>query len=1004
LTSLLGSQSRILAGVKLEGVVCAVSRGAAGVLVLRDDTGVELLEVGAGKDMPAPGDRVRLEGAACLLRRRDTGVEIRMAPVVDYDGIHRMDETNGQIHLEAGYHPVRVDWFNQLKDSGLRVGCQWPGGVATNIVPEMLWHQDSAVDGAQLAPGLVFEAYEGKWDFVPDFDLLVPSQKGVAAGFDTRFRTRDELVGLRFAGLFHAPMAGVYSFTVSSDDGALLYVGESRVSVVKSGSGGVPPALKRQIDEPMANVNERVWAVVEGRVGFVTRVGKGLRFELVSDPGSTWVTVLDAEGLDSGVLLNAYVRVEGVARSVLTADRRLVLGQMSVAHAGGVRVVEGAPGTSPLALPLLGVGQVQGLRTEQAATGLPVRIHGVITSTSVLYDHWISVQDATRGIFIKLDAVSNFIPVAGQCCEVRGRTEAGNFAPIIVAEQVAPLGDGRMPEPARPTWNELINGSMDVQWIEFRGLVTEVQSNRLTLLLPEGHLKVQMEDYREEDLRGLEKAVVRIRGVMYAMWEKETRAVRVGSLLMRNASVGVDIAAPADPFDLPTKHPTDLFLFDPHATAFQRVKVRGQVVLTEPGRIFLMDGESGLRLLSSAASKVAVGSLIEAVGYPDISGTAPVLREAMVRKVGEAPLPGPRLLNENHLVDEGLDSVLVRLEGTLMGTHLEQGVGVLEMQANGHLFPARYRPKAYNDLAFRPGSVLVLTGIYVKQAGGIGLNRENGGFELLMQSSASVAVLSEPSWWTTQRLLTMVGVLVVGLTLAGAWITQLRRQVELRTQQLQREIREREIAERQRAVEAERSRIAQDLHDDLGASLTEIGVLASTGQRGRGDEEGGRLFRSIATKARDLISALDVIVWAIDPEENALQSVADYISGFVREYLEHSELTCRFKVPVVLPPARIDGHARHALLLTVKESLNNIVRHGAATEVEFQMAATDKMLRLTLTDNGKGFNPSSVRLGSGLKNLSTRLVRYGGGCRIESVVGKGTLVTIELPLGEMGVG
>jgi hypothetical protein len=206
------------------------------------------------------------------------------------------------------------------------------------------------------------------------------------------------------------------------------------------------------------------------------------------------------------------------------------------------------------------------------------------------------------------------------------------------------LGQGRMPEPVRPSWNELANGSMDVQWVEFQGLISGVQSNRLTLLLPEGPLEVEMENHFEPELKRYQQAVVRIRGALFAMWNADSREVQFGSLLMRNASLSVDRPPPSDPFAAPIKSARDLLLFDAQATAFRPVKVRTQVLYADSQEVFAVDEGLGVRILAADAAKLRPGDLVEAVGYPEISGPSPLLRQALVRKTGTARLPEPKAL------------------------------------------------------------------------------------------------------------------------------------------------------------------------------------------------------------------------------------------------------------------------------------------------------------------------------------------------------------------------
>ena len=993
LTESVSRDERVIRDIDLEATVCAASDPAIGAAILRDGTGAELVELGSDRPALFVGERIRVRGTNCLLRRRDLGVEISGAPVVDNDGVHIQRAARGEIKLKKGRHPLQLDWFNQFRDFSLEATWQITNGQPQAMSGDSLCR----MEGTNYLPGLRVESYQGNWESTPDFELLRPTKDGVATNFNLQLRTQDEMVGLRFTGFFDAPQEGTYTFRTSSDDGSLLFIENLKATVIPLETVDVPAPAGAVIGETMANPEERRWMFVEGRVTFARSIGKGIEFELSSERDSMRVRIADAAQVNPAVLLHSRVRVTGVGRSAFNLDRRIVLGQLFAASAKQLEFLDGGSGTALSRSPLATAQQVQTLPLEEARRSLPVRIRGVVTSKGAPYDFWLSIQDDTRGIFVDIHALSNALPVCGESWEITGHSSAGDFAPIVVADRGTRLGIGRLPEPARPGWNELINGSMDVQWVEFQGLVTEVHSNQLSLLLSGGELDVQMQDHFESELKQFEKAVVRVRGVLYANWKTGTRELSVGSIRMRDASINVDVPAPRDPFDAVVKTPRDLLLFDAQATAFHRVKVLGQVIHVEAGTVFLMASGAGIRVLPATATKLGAGDLVEAAGYPEISDTSLILREAIIRKTGEAPLASAKVLTDAGITSEGSDSTRVHVEGKLLGSHFEYGARVLEMQSGTHLYLARI-PASAEDVSMRIGSQLALDGVYAGQKRTrLGVEAES--FELLLNSPADITVLSQPSWWTLERLLVVVGVLLVILMFSVVWIRQLRRVVEQRTAQLHREIRERERVERARALEAERSRIARDLHDDLGSSLTEIGVLASSGQRFTADANNyPSLFRTIAGKARSLIAALDVIVWAVDPEDNSLQSVADYLSGFVREYLSRSDISCRFKVPVSFPEVTLNGEVRHDVLMAVKETLNNIVRHSDATEVGLGMSVAGTDLEILITDNGKGFEPGTVRDGHGLKNLSARLEKIGGACNVESRVGSGTTVRIHLPL------
>ena len=205
--------------------------------------------------------------------------------------------------------------------------------------------------------------------------------------------------------------------------------------------------------------------------------------------------------------------------------------------------------------------------------------------------------------------------------------------------------------------------------------------------------------------------------------------------------------------------------------------------------------------------------------------------------------------------------------------------------------------------------------------------------------------------------------------------------------------------ELQSARETERARIARDLHDDLGASLTEISMLAALAAEEHAPAETLREpLQQIAGKARTLVGALDEIVWAVNPRHDTLVSLADYLAAFAAEFLASTGFALRLDVARDLPPLPLDAERRHGLFLAVREALNNAVKHSGAREVWLRLRLDAAQLFITIEDHGRGFDPAAHASGDGLRNLRERLAALGGDCRIESIDGAGTRVHLRLPL------
>jgi ligand-binding sensor domain-containing protein/signal transduction histidine kinase len=219
-----------------------------------------------------------------------------------------------------------------------------------------------------------------------------------------------------------------------------------------------------------------------------------------------------------------------------------------------------------------------------------------------------------------------------------------------------------------------------------------------------------------------------------------------------------------------------------------------------------------------------------------------------------------------------------------------------------------------------------------------------------------------------------------------------------------------ELVERQRAVEKERARIAKDIHDDLGASLTRITLLSQTARADLDEpDKAAADLERIYDTARALTRVMDEIVWAVNPHHDTLDSLMTYLGGFAQDFLSAASIRCRLDVPLRLPARPVTSEVRHNVFLALKEAVHNIVRHADASEAQISVLLAAPGFTLTIRDNGKGFQPGApshsgsgegIRLasGNGLTNMRMRLQEVGGLCQIEAAPEKGTLVRFIVPL------
>jgi signal transduction histidine kinase len=198
------------------------------------------------------------------------------------------------------------------------------------------------------------------------------------------------------------------------------------------------------------------------------------------------------------------------------------------------------------------------------------------------------------------------------------------------------------------------------------------------------------------------------------------------------------------------------------------------------------------------------------------------------------------------------------------------------------------------------------------------------------------------------------------------------------------------------AVRRERARIARDVHDQVGASLTEISMLSDLAQAD-GTSSASYLPR-LARTARRAATEMDEIVWAINPEHDNLASLLDYIGQQAMDLASAAGVRCRLDFPEDIPTRHLTAEFRHHLLLIVREALNNAIKYASATEVRIQVAPVDGELHVTVADDGKGFDIGAVIPGDGLANMTARATALRGTLQIRSNPGAGTGTSIILRL------
>ena len=250
------------------------------------------------------------------------------------------------------------------------------------------------------------------------------------------------------------------------------------------------------------------------------------------------------------------------------------------------------------------------------------------------------------------------------------------------------------------------------------------------------------------------------------------------------------------------------------------------------------------------------------------------------------------------------------------------------------------------------------------------------------EHDATLAFEVVPAFWQTHLFI----ITVTALGCLGAF-TGTRYLI------MRRMRRETESLREQAAVNDERVRISRDMHDQLGASLTQISLITDL-MVADGASDLKRLAQ-LARTARQASTSLDEIVWAVNPRHDHLGSVLEYLGQQAVNLAEPAGLRCRLDLPQDAPDRHLPAEFRHQVFLIVREAINNVIKHASARELLMAAMVTPSELHLSISDDGRG--GASKASGDGLRNMRSRAEALRGDCEILSMTGGGTTVALRVP-------
>jgi signal transduction histidine kinase len=640
---------------------------------------------------------------------------------------------------------------------------------------------------------------------------------------------------------------------------------------------------------------------------------------------------------------------------------------------------------------LLHADQIRRLTPEQAAMAYPVKVRGVITMDAPAPDSFI--QDETAGIFVEGSTSPRFTHAIGEFVEVEGVTGPGKFAPVIRETKLRVLGHQALPKAPLFPFSQLENGQQDSQWVQVRGIVRSAVVDKnswreptlaLRVASEGGEFNVRVPIDHEQDFSSWVDSEVLIEGVCGSLYNADRQLTGVLFYVPRLSFIKIEAPAKEVPVSA-------LLRFSPGMETHHRVRLRGVVEYQHQGSdLFLQIQGKGLRVLTPQSTQLAIGDIVDVLGFPAMGATTPILENAVFHRLGHGKEPDPARMDFEKPWEQ-FDSVLVTTDAKLLSRQAQAEGVRLMLQSRDVVFDATLPPGLSGDATIPLNSIVRVTGICLVRSGGLWRVPESLG--ILLRSPRDIVVLRAPSWWNLRHTVWLLAITVSILLAVMAWVVllgkRLREQIFITRQKLKHS-----------AVLEERNRIARELHDTLEQELA--GITMQLDLATDCFQQAPRVAQQALQTARDMSRHSMVearrSVWDLRCQ---LLEHGDLVSA-ISQIVEPLISTDHAKIDVTIKgtPVRLPGQKEMNLLRIAQEAVANAVKHGRAHHMNIELVYTSTGVCLNVIDDGCGFPASQAAPTGhfGLLDMRERAHSMGSHLKIQSEPGRGTHISLQVPL------